>query len=1324
MAGLEQSGNTLVFFVNGKKITDDNPEPEETLLSYIRNKLKLTGSKLGCGEGGCGACTVMISRYDRQSKQIQHFSVNACLAPVCSVHGMAVTTVEGIGSTKTRLHPVQERISRSHGSQCGFCTPGIVMSMYTLLRNTPLPSTNQMQHAFEGNLCRCTGYRPILDGFKTFTKEFKCQMGENCCRNKPAEDMQIQENGLDKDTTFTSYDPTQEPIFPSELQLTDKYDKMMMSFRGERTSWFRPVTIAQLLDVKANNPNAKLVCGNTEIGVETKFKGLHYPVLISATHVPELTCIEYSHTGVTIGASTTLNAIHDSFQEKRKQLKEYETRVMVAINEMLQWFAGQQIRNVAAIGGNIMTGSPISDLNPIFMAAGSTLTLQSLEGSRKVAFDENFYTAYRKNIVRPDEILVSIFIPYTSEKEYFYAYKQANRKEDDIAIVNAGMKVRLDDEQKVQKMSLAFGGMAPTTVLALGCCNKAIGRTWDDKLLEDVCHWLENDLPLSDSAPGGQIQYRRTLTTSFFFKFFLQVKSYKVKLHGKDLTAIKDYEWEERKSVQIFEKVPEGQQEIDPVGRPVPHVSAAKQATGEAIYCDDMPHYSDELYIALVLSTVAHGKILSVDTKMALEIPGIVGYVDHTDVPGSNDTGPAALIDEEIYRSEMVTCQGQIIGAIVADTQAHAQRAAKLVKIQYETYDPIITIKEAIAKDSYFPTDSVIVNGDVESALKEVENTLEGEIHLGSQEHFYLETNAVIAVPKGEDGEMEIFASTQNPTTTQMLAARALGVPASHVVCRVKRMGGGFGGKETRSIPALSLPAVVAAQKFGRPVRCMLDRDEDMLTTGTRHPLYAKYKIGFTAQGRIEALDVDLYLNAGCSTDLSAAVMERAMFHSDSCYKIPNVRVKGHLCKTNIPSNTAFRGFGGPQGLMVCENWISDVASKLGISQTKVREMNMYKEGDKTHYNQTIERCNIESCWKQVLEQSNYHKRLEQIDEYNRESRWRKRGIAAVPTKFGIAFTATFLNQAGALVHVYTDGSVLLTHGGCEMGQGLHTKMIQVASKTLGVSAERIHISETSTNTVPNTSATAASASSDLNGMAVLQACQTIKDRLQPFVKAKPEGTWNDWVNAAYFDRVSLSASGFYKTPNLGYDWETNSGNPFNYFSFGAAVSEVEIDCLTGDHKVLKTDIVMDLGSSLNPVIDIGQIEGAFAQGYGLFTLEQHKYSPNGTLLTRGPGAYKIPGFGDVPIEFNVTLLKDSPNPKAVYSSKAIGEPPLILASTVFYAIKHAITSARADTGVTGVFRLDSPASSERIRMACSDEFTKQFPEPKEGSFTPWFVQH
>ncbi|XP_054265328.1 xanthine dehydrogenase-like [Macrosteles quadrilineatus] len=1354
-----QKSSTIIFFVNGKKVEDDNVDPEWTLLHYLRTKLQLTGTKLGCAEGGCGACTVMVSKYDRTSNRLVHMSVNACLAHVCSMHGLSVTTVEGIGSTRSRIHPVQERIAKAHGSQCGFCTPGIVMSMYSLLRSLPgKPTMADLETAFQGNLCRCTGYRPIIEGYKTFTEEWEqhqaanglqnggCPMGEKCCKNSKqngegcsqvngsengyTNGSDIVEDSLFNPREFVPYDPSQEPIFPPELKVSDTLDNQYLVVQGPRVTWYRPTNLSELLELKAKYPAAKIVNGNTEIGVEVKFKNCLYPVLIQPSLVMEMSEMRQSDSGLWVGASVTLSNLETTLRGHITDLPEYKTRVFQAIVEMLHWFAGKQIRNVAAVGGNIMTGSPISDLNPIFMAAGCELELVSQGGKRVVQLNSSFWTGYRRNIVKPEEILLAIHIPFTTENQYFAAYKQAKRREDDIAVVNAAFNLQLTSQSHVVDMEMAFGGMAPTTVSAPNTAAALKDKPWTSATIEAAFSTLMTELSLDPGAPGGLVSYRCSLTLSLLFKFYLKVTQ---KLESKNVaveklpdsykSAINGFESVHPKSSQYFQLVPSTQSKTDLVGRPIVHRSAFKQATGEAIYCDDMPLWQDQVYLALVFSSRAHAKILSIDPSAALALPGVHAFYCSDDLPAKNNHfGPIAK-DDFVFADKEVMCVGQVVGAVVADTQQLAQRAAKLVKVEYEDLQPvIITIEDAIRENSYFsPAPMKLRYGDVDAAFATADHILEGEVRLGAQEQFYLETQACIVIPKGEDDEMEIISSTQHPTEIQGEVANMLGVTSNKIVVKVKRIGGGFGGKESRS-SMIALPCALAATKLGKPVRCMLDRDEDMISTGQRHPFLGRYKVAFTSQGKITACEIKLYCNAGMSYDLSMAVMGRAMMHFQNAYHIPNVMVYGYVCKTNLVTNTAFRGFGGPQGMFIGETMMRQVAAYLNKDPFQICSLNLYKEGDRTHYTQELKYCTLDRCWSEVVNDSDYNRRKAEVEKFNKENRWKKRGIAVVPTMFGVAYTEQFLNQSGALVMIYTDGSVLLSHGGMEMGQGLHTKMIQVASRALGIPASLIHISETSTDKVPNTGATAASSGSDLNGMAIIDACNKLNERLKPYKAAKPEGQWKDWVLSAWFDRVSLAATGFYSTPDIKYDFEKNEGLAFNYMAYGAGVSEVEIDCLTGDHIVLRTDLVMDVGESLNPAIDVGQVEGAFMQGYGLFTIEETVHSPQGALLSRGPGAYKIPGFGDIPAEFNVALLKGAPNPRAVYSSKAVGEPPLFLASSVFFAIREAVAAARAEVGFQGYFRLDSPATAARIRMSCADHIAQKFPDAPEGKYKPWNV--
>ena len=901
--------------------------------------------------------------------------------------------------------------------------------------------------------------------------------------------------------------------------------------------------------------------------------------------------------------------------------------------------------------------------------------MESLDNGEKQVNIRDFFTAYRKVLMEDNEILKSIFVPFTVENEFFHAYKQARRRDDDIAIVTSGIRVRLEPdggEHKIQEIAFGYGGMAPTTVFCPQTEEQLVGKVWNEDLLPLAYEFLEKDLPLSDNAPGGMIQFRRTLTTSFFYKFFLRVTNqlYPDKISAKEKSAIPDFHRDVSHGIQVYQT----NESVAPITLPIVHAGAHKQVTGEALYTDDMTR-ENAVHGAFVCSTKAHARIVSIDASDALEYRGVVGFFTGKDIPGANELGPVIRDEEPLFPVDVVTAMNQPIGIIVADTQENACEAALLVRVVYEELPVNITIEGAIETESYYDPIIGIVDGDVEKALEQCDHVISGEMSSGAQDHFYLEPHTTLAIP-GEGKEIQLFCSTQNPSKTQSLVSHVLGITDSNVVVKVKRMGGGFGGKETRSIQT-SCAAALAAYKLRKPVKLTLDRDVDMATTGMRHPFLGRYKVGFNNDGSIQALDIDLYSNAGNSMDLSVSVMERALFHVDNCYKIPNVRATGRCCRTNITSNTAFRGFGGPQSMVICETWLEQMAMKLGKDIHELRRQNFYKDGEATHYKQVPSDNHIHRLYNEIMSSSNFQERSEEVKQFNAENRWKKRGIYLLPTKFGMSFTVKFLNQAGALVHVYTDGSVLVTHGGTEMGQGLHTKILQVAARAFGIPVEKVHISETSTDKVPNTSPTAASVQSDLNGMAVLNACEKILERLAPIREKHPDYSWERLVGAAYFARVDLSAHGFYATPNVGYDFSKGEGTPFNYFVWGAACSEVEIDVLTGDYFVRRTDIVMDLGESLNPAIDIGQIEGAFVQGLGWCTLEEIVWFDSGFQFTKGPGTYKIPSFNDVPVDFRVTLLKDSANKKAIHSSKGVGEPPFFLGASVLFAIKQACRAAR-----------------------------------------------
>ena len=748
----------------------------------------------------------------------------------------------------------------------------------------------------------------------------------------------------------------------------------------------------------------------------------------------------------------------------------------------------------------------------------------------------------------------------------------------------------------------------------------------------------------------------------------------------------------------------------------VRHDSAVGHVTGAARYLDDVPNVPGTLEAALVLSPHAHARIGKIDFSRALAAPGVVAAIGADDIPGRNDIAPIRD-NEPALAMGRVEYEGQPVAAIAAATLDQARAAAKLVEIDYEVLPAVLTIEEAMTRQSYVSPPQHMGRGEVEPALDSAPHRLSGELRCGGQDHFYLEGQIALAVP-GEAGDISVWSSTQHPTEVQHGVAHLLGIPFNAVTVEVRRMGGAFGGKESQATIVAGIAAVLA-WKARAPVKLRLPRDDDMRATGKRHPFLFRYDVGFDAEGHILALDLVLAANGGSVADHTPAVLIRALCHADNCYFIPNVRLRGLPCKTNTVSNTAFRGYGGPQAMLAIEVIVERVARQLGLAVDDVRRRNCYGAGrnDVTPYGMKVEDNIIEQVLDELDRSVDLAAWRRAVAEFNRASPVLKKGLATMPVKFGISFNRAALNQAGALVHVYTDGSVVLNHGGTEMGQGLFIKVAQVVAEVFQIDLANIRVSATSTAKVPNTSPTAASSGSDLNGMAALAACEEIKARLTGVAAehfAVPESdvlfasnriyagnrslSFAELAALAWEKRVPLSAAGFYRTPKIHWDAASNTGRPFYYFTYGAAAAEVAVDTFTGETRVLRSELVQDCGRSLNPAIDLGQIEGAFVQGMGWLTTEELDWDAAGRMRTHGPSTYKIPGSRDVPPIFNARILADAPNREAtIFHSKAVGEPPLMLAISVFLAIRDAIASL-ADYRFAP--SLDAPATPERVLAA------------------------
>ncbi|EXL63217.1 hypothetical protein FOCG_01579 [Fusarium oxysporum f. sp. radicis-lycopersici 26381] len=1294
------------------------------------------------------------------------------------------------------------------------------MSLYALIRNSyrdgKFHLTNsevELQGHLDGNLCRCTGYKPIFEAARTFitedlngtiaeingkeitpeknteddyatvareaNKTGSCGRPGGCCRDNPGskgcgstaldesnpkemetpitaprphETPSTPPRSPDKPAfgeTFLPYDPSTEPIFPPALR---KYEPQPICYGDDRRLWFRPTNLQQLIDLKGVYPEAKIVGGASETQIEVRFKKRAYRVSVFAADIAELNSFTVdplqmkqaeleSLKNISIPGNLSLTKVEEMCTTLYAKLGR-RASALEALRKQLRYFAGRQIRNVASLAGSLATASPISDSAPVLLAAGAKVKIHSqAHGTTEIPLS-SWFLSYRTTALPEDGVITEIVIPLPSREniEITKAYKQAKRKDDDIAIVTSGFRVKLDGDGVVQDAAFAVGGMAPTTVMADKAQQGVMGKKWSDmKTLDAAIDALLEQFQLPFGVPGGMAHYRKVLTISMFFRFWHEV------VHDLGLGEVDADLIEE-----IHRGISSGNRDnftssmlnrgTKEVGRPIPHLSAVKHCTGEAEYVDDMPRQHNELFGALVMSKAAHAEILSVNYSTALEMPGVVGYIDKDSITKEQNTWGPVVLDELIFADGNSNYYGQVIGMIYAETALQARAAADAVTVTYKRLPAIFTIDEAIKAKSFFKHGKELrkgeaLSGSLDEAFRKCAHVLEGTTRMGGQEHFYLETNAALAIPHMEDGSMEVYISTQNLMENQVFTAQVLGVPMNRVNMRVRRMGGAYGGKESRTT-ALSMYLALAAQKTSRPVRMMLNRDEDIAFSGQRHPFQSKWKVGVDEQGKIQVLDIDIYNNAGASLDMSGAVMDRACTHVDNCYHIPNAWIRGHVCKTNTVSNTAFRGFGGPQGMYITETIMFKIAESLNMDVDDLRMRNLYEVGQRTPFLQEItDDFHVPTMMEQLSSSSEFEKRKSAIKQFNVKNRFKKRGISRIPTKFGLSFaTALHLNQAAAYVKIYEDGSVLLHHGGTEMGQGLYTKMTQVAAEELNVSVDSIYNKESQSDQVANASPTAASSGSDINGQAVKNACDQINERLKPYrEKFGKDASMAVIAHAAYRDRVNLAANGFWKMPRIGYEWG-NWKDPlpmYYYFTQGVAISEVELDTLTGDSTVLRTDLMMDIGRSINPAMDYGQIEGAFVQGQGLFTMEESLWMKSGEIFTKGPGTYKIPGFSDIPQVFNVnTLQHDSQGNTinwsklgSIQSSKGVGEPPLFLGCAVFFALREAVKAAREMNGVSEPLVLDAPCTAEKLRLAVADDLVKRAIVEKKDDEQEFFIR-
>lgn len=1495
----------VTFVLDGETLTLQDVSPQTLLIDFVHDQdVNRQGTKLSCGEGGCGACTVMMTSWNPGTRSLERRAINSCLRPLCTLDGATITTTQGIGSVKTTLDPVQHTLAANNGSQCGYCSPGFVMNMYSLLQNEREPTEKQIEDTFDGNICRCTGYRPILAGFKKFA-----------CDYEPPEDEP-------KIVIDPEYDAPVGPLTESEPPadfLPYMRDPQPVSLSAEGYSYYRPVNLDEVYALKGRYGGSstafKLLVGNTQIGIfKTRPIYEEEPVdphvMVDVSRVPELADSHVGNERMTIGGAVSLTRLVELLDEALGELPPDKTRGLEALKKHVLQVANTQVRNVASLAGNLYMGVNLGFLSDVWMVLatlGARVTVSWSEGRESYPVLE----IPKEGDLPKDAIYESVQIPYTRAGDHVRTFKIRKRVDDCHAIVNAGFRVRIEGDEVTEARIVYNGiraqygadaaphGAVPFTPITLPETEELLaGRTWDEDTLEAALSCLSDEVAAYAPPDGLRIdnvpfEYRESLARSLFYKFFVRVADEIDP--GEVGSGVRSAGTEPARPVSGGRQTYNSYPEEEPVSLPYVKLSAFMQASGEAVYSHDTVLPPGTLEAAYVYSliprgtfhyvlpvTTAHGtkgdRIDARGLEAFLEnwFPGVTGYVAYDDVPNKasnwigeanddpvfvpseDDEIPQSILDEEdenFHPAEISTI-GAPIGLVLAVDRETAREVAAFVRnrcIQWNRKEAVLSLDEAIQQKKFYAQDpptapywthipeitrpgSDVRFLDKPDKTKEIDGVpvrvISGVQRTSYQNHFYMETMGTVAEP-GEDRTITLHTSTQTLVDNQSFAASILNLDSNDVRVLLKRDGGAFGGKQSRS-RFNSTAAAVAAYTRRVPVKLDLDRNTNMIMCGNRHAFEGRYHAAFDDDGKIRGMKVDFYSDGGNTYDLSFPVMDLAQLNGDNAYQIDTFQTTGQVCQTNSLSNTAFRSFGTIQCVNIVEEIFERVAHELGMRAEEVRERNFYKNGhpewttfeitdltlgvlrsygdtfpegvleqlaehkgtrydrkdfeemaqgisgifdvqanmllleeysntsyDFTPYLQGLKYCDVRKVWNDVKESSDYDRRVREIEEFNRANRTKKRGLTMIPLKYGVSYTGPrgTLNQGGAYVVAYShDGSVLVQHGGVESGQGIQTKMAQIAAETLDIPIEYIRMAETDTNVISDASPTAASTGSDLNGGAVQKACLQLRERLEKFcddlgqyvdyyihfdpvdmdqeTKVQVDTVVRNWrdrwgevwptiVSLAYANRINLASEARYQTPHyLAVDLAHPWGTPFFYFTYGAAAAEVEVDCLTGEWDLRRADITFDVGKSLNPLLDVGQMEGGFVQGVGCVTTEEMLFQtpdeapkkgfPEGALTSYGTWDYKPPGAKTIPVDFRVTLVDNSgfevahKGPRrdaaAVKSSKGIGEPPLVLANAVFFAIKQAIAAYRKENGHDDWFRLDAPATVARIQEACEVE--------------------
>ncbi|XP_038692743.1 indole-3-acetaldehyde oxidase-like isoform X2 [Tripterygium wilfordii] len=1358
---------SLVFAVNGERFELSSVDPSTTLIEFLRYQTRFKSVKLGCGEGGCGACVVLLSKYDPILEQVDDFTVTSCLTLLCSVNGCSITTSDGFGNSKDGFHPIHERFSGFHASQCGFCTPGICVSLFSALVNaekTSLPdpspgfsklTASEAEVATVGHLCRCTGYRTIADACKSFAADVDIEdLGLNSFWKKgDSKEVSISRlPGYVRNNKISTFPEFLKGEIRSAMRLDSK-----------KYSWYNPVSVDELQSLlktvaAKNGTRVKLVVGDTGKGYYKETE--QYDVYINLSYLPELSGIWRNQNEIEIGAAVTISkAIEALKEENNAEVHSKGETVFKKLAAHMEKIASKFLRNTASVGGNLVLAqrkSFPSDIATVLLAVDSLVKIKTGTGLEKLSLEEFL----GRPPLDSESVLLSVTVTNrnlmnnssskTDAKLVFETYRAAPRPLGNaLPYLNAAFLAEVSRSKSangimLNNCRLAFGAYGTKHAIRARKVEEYLdGKKLTVGVLYEALMLVNATVKPEDGTSSPA--YRTGLATGFLFRFLSLLtetgtNSYDVWLDGYDITSMSEAKqnhehFDHVKPRTLFssgKQVFEVGEEYRPVGEPITKSGAAIQASGETVYVDDIPSPPNCLYGAFIYSTKPLARVKGVEFKSKSIPNGVIGLISFKDIPeaGENIGSQFFFGIEPLFADEITRCAGQTIAIVVADTQKHADMAAKLAVVHYDTENleaPVLSVEDAVKISSFFEVPPIVYPkqvGDFSKGMAEGDHKiLSAKIILGSQYYFYMETQTALAIPD-EDNCMVVYSSTQCPELGGSTISRCLGIPEHNVRVITRRVGGGFGGKAIRSMHVATACAL-AAQKLHQPIRIYVNRKTDMIMAGGRHPMEVTYSVGFKSDGKITALQLDILINAGIATDVSP-VMPKNIICSLKQYDWGALSFDIKVCKTNCSSKSAMRAPGEVQGSFIAEAVIEHVAATLSMDVDSVRQINFHTYNSLNlfyeHSSGEFVEYTLASIWDKLEISSRFKERFDMANEFNKHNVWQKRGISRVPCVMEVR-----VGPSPGKMGILRDGSIVVEVGGVEIGQGLWTKVKQMAAYALSLIKcggseellEKVRVIQCDTLSLIQGGLTAGSTTSEASCEAVRLCCKILVDRLSPLNERLQQQmgsiNWEMLIQQASLQNVNLSASSYFVP-------EPSSSS---YLNYGAAVSEVEVNLLTGETTILRSDIIYDCGKSLNPAVDLGQIEGAFVQGIGFFMFEEYLANEDGLVVVEGPLTYKIPTIDTIPRQFNVEVLNSGHHQNHVLSSKASGEPPLLLATSVHCATRAAIKEARRQLfswkGIERTetaFQLPIPATMPVVKELCGLDMVEsylQWKMKKEG---------